>query len=127
MPSDHKCPVCQATFTRLQHAARHMRSHTGDRPYKCQHRGDWFARRTTTQPSGPPFYQNLLQIANRAGLHVFLEGLVHLRPLDPSWSRQCLGLRDTFLRNRRILRCATNPIFRVFLTTVSLFFIINRW
>ena len=76
MAGDHKCPVCQATFTRPQHVARHMRSRTsfppnpshtpypllsptlphlltnssptdtGDRPYKCQHCGDQFARRS---------------------------------------------------------------------------------
>ena len=50
MGGDHKCPVCEATFTRPQHVARHMRSRaysclcptptltivldTGDRPYK---------------------------------------------------------------------------------------------
>jgi len=44
MAGDHKCPVCQATFTRPQHVARHMRSHTGDRPYKCVYCGDQFAR-----------------------------------------------------------------------------------
>ncbi|KLO13025.1 hypothetical protein SCHPADRAFT_915375 [Schizopora paradoxa] len=44
MAGDHKCPVCQATFTRPQHVARHMRSHTGDRPYKCRLCGDQFAR-----------------------------------------------------------------------------------
>ncbi|KAJ3813226.1 hypothetical protein F5876DRAFT_23870, partial [Lentinula aff. lateritia] len=40
----HKCPVCSATFTRPQHVVRHMRSHTGDRPYKCLHCGDQFSR-----------------------------------------------------------------------------------
>ncbi|KAJ3755727.1 hypothetical protein EV360DRAFT_27500, partial [Lentinula raphanica] len=44
MGGDHKCPVCSATFTRPQHVVRHMRSHTGDRPYKCQHCGDQFSR-----------------------------------------------------------------------------------
>ncbi|KAI0247672.1 hypothetical protein BJV78DRAFT_1243055 [Lactifluus subvellereus] len=27
MAGDHKCPVCQASFTRPQHVARHMRFH----------------------------------------------------------------------------------------------------
>ncbi|KAH8832187.1 hypothetical protein DL96DRAFT_1590177 [Flagelloscypha sp. PMI_526] len=44
MGGDHKCPVCSATFTRPQHVTRHMRSHTGDRPYKCTFCGDQFAR-----------------------------------------------------------------------------------
>lgn len=76
MGGDHKCPVCGSTFTRSQHVARHMRSRklyhstfcaksisnlesdsfltsgwspltdTGDRPYKCVHCGDQFARRS---------------------------------------------------------------------------------
>ncbi|KAG8935364.1 hypothetical protein FRC02_008169 [Tulasnella sp. 418] len=44
MAGDHACPVCAARFTRPQHVTRHMRSHTGDRPYKCNQCGDQFAR-----------------------------------------------------------------------------------
>jgi hypothetical protein len=78
MGGDHKCPVCEATFTRPQHVARHMRSRmsfvsapalhlarsvayhcfldTGDRPYKCQYCGDQFARRCAlvSPCSNPP-------------------------------------------------------------------------
>ena len=32
MGGDHKCPVCEATFTRPQHVARHMRSRSSPRP-----------------------------------------------------------------------------------------------
>ncbi|KIM56941.1 hypothetical protein SCLCIDRAFT_201642 [Scleroderma citrinum Foug A] len=38
MGSGHKCPVCQASFTRPQSVARHMRRlHGHDRPHKCQY------------------------------------------------------------------------------------------
>ncbi|WVR05802.1 hypothetical protein IAU60_002827 [Kwoniella sp. DSM 27419] len=36
MGGDHKCPLCSATFTRPQHVGRHLRAHTGDRPYECK-------------------------------------------------------------------------------------------
>ena len=32
MGGDHRCPVCQATFTRPQHVARHMRSRKSPTP-----------------------------------------------------------------------------------------------
>ena len=32
MGGDHRCPVCQATFTRPQHVARHMRSRESPTP-----------------------------------------------------------------------------------------------
>ncbi|KAG5735305.1 Regulatory protein MIG1 [Termitomyces sp. T112] len=65
MGGEHKCPVCDATFTRPQHVARHMRSHTGDRPYRCQFCPDQFARSDLLsrhvnkahhahKPAGPP-------------------------------------------------------------------------
>ncbi|KAJ9124035.1 hypothetical protein QFC22_000828 [Naganishia vaughanmartiniae] len=36
--------VCGATFTRPQHVGRHMRSHTGDKPYHCKECPEKFAR-----------------------------------------------------------------------------------
>lgn len=36
------CPVCDKTFTRATDMRRHLRSHTGERPYKCTHCGKSF-------------------------------------------------------------------------------------
>ncbi|WWC66360.1 uncharacterized protein I206_100261 [Kwoniella pini CBS 10737] len=44
MGGDHKCPLCSATFTRPQHVGRHLRAHTGDRPYECKQCPLRFAR-----------------------------------------------------------------------------------
>lgn len=44
MAGDHKCPLCPATFTRPQHVGRHLRAHTGDRPYECKECPLRFAR-----------------------------------------------------------------------------------
>jgi len=37
--------LCEATFTRPQHVGRHLRAHTGDRPYECKECPLRFARR----------------------------------------------------------------------------------
>jgi uncharacterized Zn-finger protein len=29
------CPICSRMFTRPSHVERHMRSHTGEKPFKC--------------------------------------------------------------------------------------------
>ena len=103
MGGDHKCPVCEATFTRPQHVARHMRSRaslclcstchhllcfsdTGDRPYKCQFCGDQFARRSAVlyhlAPISQPFVlatfyrdtsTNVTQTKNHYPLPVFVK------------------------------------------------------
>lgn len=42
--SRQRIQVCGATFTRPQHVGRHMRSHTGDKPYQCKECPEKFAR-----------------------------------------------------------------------------------
>ncbi|KAH7317618.1 hypothetical protein BKA65DRAFT_541659 [Rhexocercosporidium sp. MPI-PUGE-AT-0058] len=38
------CPSCAKTYTLQKHLNRHLRRHTGDRPYVCPECGDCFAR-----------------------------------------------------------------------------------
>jgi len=53
--------MCPATFTRPQHVGRHVRSHTGDRPYECKECPLRFARRyvphhSNTLPTSPSIH-----------------------------------------------------------------------
>ena len=34
---NHLCPLCPKTFQSRADVVRHMRTHTGERPYKCPH------------------------------------------------------------------------------------------
>lgn len=34
-----RCEICQRKFTQLSHLQQHIRTHTGDKPYKCRHPG----------------------------------------------------------------------------------------
>jgi len=49
MGGDHQCPVCQATFTRPQHVARHMRSRMSIFPSPV-----WLHFVTGARPTPPP-------------------------------------------------------------------------
>lgn len=35
----YRCEICQRKFTQLSHLQQHIRTHTGDKPYKCRHPG----------------------------------------------------------------------------------------
>lgn len=40
-----KCPVCARTFSKTEHLERHVRSHTKEKPFQCQHCGRKYGRK----------------------------------------------------------------------------------
>lgn len=39
-----QCSVCSRSFTKNEHLARHVRSHTKEKPFKCQNCGNRYGR-----------------------------------------------------------------------------------
>lgn len=43
----YSCPHCKAAFSQTTHLKRHILTHTGERPHKCQHCSATFTRKNT--------------------------------------------------------------------------------
>lgn len=68
--------LCSATFTRPQHVGRHLRAHTGDRPYACKEcplrfaRSDLLSRHVNKahpKPNGQPLDKNEKKSRRKSG------------------------------------------------------------
>lgn len=40
-----KCPICARSFNKTEHLERHVRSHTKEKPFECQHCGRKYGRK----------------------------------------------------------------------------------
>lgn len=78
MGGDHNCPVCQATFTRPQHVARHMRSRRFRLPRSTPSTHSWLQTRATVRTNASTVETNL-QEGSSVSTFSF-DHLTHLAP-----------------------------------------------
>jgi hypothetical protein len=97
MAGDHRCPVCQATFTRPQHVSRHMRSRK-----MLRHRSSRRAQTSHTQiPAITHTSVGVVETSSPEGLSSLhlpspAAPLISISPISPLCSSsQAISSRDT--------------------------------
>lgn len=51
-----RCPLCSRTFSKTEHLERHIRSHTKEKPFECQHCGRKYGRKYVPDPMSNLFF-----------------------------------------------------------------------